>query len=899
MGLLTRPGRRNANDGETALQAGDLLAVEALDKQGLLITSEGALVRYLRVAPKNPLVMGDAERAQVAQAFGKLASRIGVGQVLQFYVEASPIDLDDLLAESRAEHDHATRALRQGDSAQRERADALGRLAAAQQESLRQHADEQAAVALAYYVVVPLVPDQGPRLDWRQLLPVRRAKLPTAGLSRRLASHRRVARESLALTDSIRDDLEALDLSGHMLAGPEVADLLWRRFNPTTADRTPDRRPGAQESRLALVGELDQLADAREAAQAGHSLREALGASMALFSDPRHSAHDRDLEQTVYVASQPDATYFGWLLDAMQVRRPFTLSVYVHAGDRLRERARHKARHRRLFGVNRGAEMRGRVVDYEMLAQEEEAAELIKELSGQERASVFQVSIYQSIRERGPGADAVQLAEAVEETTREITAASDARVNGGQLRQPALWQSSLPLGRDVAAKTRKYVTRHVGDTVPLVGTSCGSPSGIPFAFTDPGRTVELINPFDPAHENALMLVNARSGGGKTFAVILLLARLLAHGMRGFVIDRAGHFEFLCDLVPGAQHLTIGASADEHAVNPWDTPDPAHPSIEKITYLVGLHALLVGDHRAGDDSYGLDALERNLLEVAIRAVYSRAAAEGATPRESMLQEELRRRAGAEADAGAEEVASVLRTLAERLQSFCGEGSYAYLLDRDTTVPADAPLVVFDTRKVPRDLVAAVLFVLVEHVTTRIEQASDERLLTEGLGTFEDRYALVIDEAWKLVERPATGEWVNDLARRARHLGLFLIAISQQLSDFAGPYGKALIHNSTQQLFLRQKPDELRWVADALHLTDAEIGAISRLKTVKRAYSQAYWINGSRGRGTIALRVGPTEYWLATSDPLRDAPERARALAANNGDAWQTVADLAARGLQAVD
>ena len=53
------------------------------------------------------------------------------------------------------------------------------------------------------------------------------------------------------------------------------------------------------------------------------------------------------------MATPPDATYFGWLLEAMEVSRPFTLSVHVHALDRLRERARHKARHRRLFGVNR------------------------------------------------------------------------------------------------------------------------------------------------------------------------------------------------------------------------------------------------------------------------------------------------------------------------------------------------------------------------------------------------------------------------------------------------------------------------------------------------------------------------------------------------------------------
>jgi hypothetical protein len=494
-------------------------------------------------------------------------------------------------------------------------------------------------------------------------------------------------------------------------------------------------------------------------------------------------------------------------------------------------------------------------------------------------------------------ADPVQLAEAVELATRQLTGASDAKVHRAQLyRLWEVWESSLPLGRDVARLTHTYFTRHVGDTVPLVGTSCGSPLGIPFAFTDPGREVVHINPFDPAHDNGTLLVNAKSGGGKTFLVNVLIARCLAHGMQVFVIDRAGHYEFLCLLVPGARHVTIGASADEHTVNPWDVADPANPPIEKIAYLVGLHALLVGDHRAGEDSYGLDALERNLLEVAIRSTYARAAQERVAPREALLYEELRRRASDEAAAGADEVASVLRTLAERLSSFVGEGSYAYLLDRETTVPADAPLIAFDTRKVPRELSAAVLFVLAEHVTARIERQA-QRLTHHGdEATFVGRTMLVIDEAWKLVERRATGEWVNEIARRSRHLGLFLVAISQQLSDFAGAYGKALLRNATQLMFLRQAPDELAYIQDAARLSDAELRTIGRLKTVKRAYSQLYWINGTRGAGTVALRVGPTEYWIATSDPLRDVPRRLRALDDAGGDPRRALEALTAHDLK---
>ena len=41
---------------------------------------------------------------------------------------------------------------------------------------------------------------------------------------------------------------------------------------------------------------------------------------------------------------------------------------------------------------------------------------------------------------------------------------------------------------------------------PLVGTGCGSPTGIPFAFADPGRTVEMLNPYDEEHANHTLVI---------------------------------------------------------------------------------------------------------------------------------------------------------------------------------------------------------------------------------------------------------------------------------------------------------------------------------------------------------------------------------------------------------
>jgi hypothetical protein len=141
----------------------------------------------------------------------------------------------------------------------------------------------------------------------------------------------------------------------------------------------------------------------------------------------------------------------------------------------------------------------------------------------------------------------------------------------------------------------------------------------------------------------------------------------------------------------------------------------------------------------------------------------------------------------------------------------------------------------------------------------------------------------EELWKLVERRVTG--VDQRARRrARDPEIFLVCVTQQRSDLAGPWGKALLDNSTMQLFLRRSPDELGHLREALKLTDAEVAQIAHLKTDKWRAAQAYLINGTRGRRTVSVRLGPREYWICTSDPISDVPEREAALRQTDEDAW---------------
>src|SRR5215210_4152310 len=94
---------RTASERRELPQAGELAAVEAVDRGGVVITSDGAFVRVLQVTPPNPLILADEDRQAVAAGFCHLIGRLRAGQSLQFYLDARPIRLEDLLADARRE----------------------------------------------------------------------------------------------------------------------------------------------------------------------------------------------------------------------------------------------------------------------------------------------------------------------------------------------------------------------------------------------------------------------------------------------------------------------------------------------------------------------------------------------------------------------------------------------------------------------------------------------------------------------------------------------------------------------------------------------------------------------------------------------------------------------------
>jgi hypothetical protein len=867
--------------------AGDLLPIEAIERSGLAVTSEGAFVRALSVGVFNPQTLDGPDEQRIAAGLCALIGRLRAEETMQFYVTGSPVD-------RRAIADDITRQVASlagdrpigGQQAASPLSLSQWRMHDAIQQGVIQHSETHAAMQRACYLILPFLPEDKSARSFaaavRAALPGTR-KLQSASLRRGARAHRRASRESHARMDVTRADLEALGVQARPLSGEEFAALMAAPLSEVA------KAPSATGFTDVVLGGLDQIADTADAAKAAEALRSRIARTPI---DLKRSNHDisigRDVEQTIFVSGTADATRFAWLMQALLTRSPHRLSVYITATDRASEKRRLKLNYKRLREAN--AMMRGRgSTDFDRDEHEAELAGALQDMAGHDRAGFFRVSIYMTLRAPGPDPDLDALAESVKWCHDALADVSDASVDDGVYGQHVLFSSTLPLGRDEAGRTRKYGVRNAGDTIPLIGTSCSSPRGIPFAYSDPGAELQLFNPWDREHSNGMATFTGLSGSGKTTLMNKLLGSVVAVGASGFVFDRAGHFRTLTTLIDGSAHLQLGADSDQHAINPWDVNDPVKVAPSKVAFLVSLHSVLMG----GQDAMTLT--QRSLLADAIRGAYARSVQVGEAPRELHLHTELLARA-AEREGEAPEQSVVLRDLAQRIGEFCGDGAYSWLLDRPTTVNRDAPLVVFDSREIPEEVLQTSLFAQMEFVRRALERRrvdpdlvelrSDPALLAAG------RSVLLIDEGWRLFQSMELGQYANDMARRSRHLNLAFWVASQYPKDFDTDAGRALMSGASQHFFLEQKDaEQMEFAAQAAQLSDRAAGLIGRLKTQKGRESGVVWVNGRYGVGRVAVRLGALEYWAYTSEPNHDVPMRDAAIEAHDGNVWAALAALA--------
>jgi hypothetical protein len=155
--LITwRTGPRNLRPGPAKGSAAALLGVAAIEPDGLLIRDDGSHVRYLEVTRVNPLVLEPAEAERVSSAFAQVAARLPDSQSLQLYVQATPLELEEILAVETHRCEQAAGAAQ--DSGEPGRAKAIRALGIAHERTIRHAAETVYPLHLRHYVVCPGTP---------------------------------------------------------------------------------------------------------------------------------------------------------------------------------------------------------------------------------------------------------------------------------------------------------------------------------------------------------------------------------------------------------------------------------------------------------------------------------------------------------------------------------------------------------------------------------------------------------------------------------------------------------------------------------------------------------------------------------------------------------------------
>lgn len=872
----------------------DLLDIAAIEPHGLIVTSSGRYVRMLALdRVPNLFSAPDVDLESVLESREALCGSIPDNQEVLFLINRDPMPAALVGAEDTA----VARAVAQHDLRLEDRDSARTRLRlnqmTAQTLELAATGDLGASWARHYAIVVwtPVAESMNER--FADLRDRREEHAKVLDFTR----HYEAASDSadfLATVSAILSDQEVVT---RRVDGPEALSLTWERLHPAAGPHPePERlaalcapiieqQPAAAAARRAeLVNELCAGLPDYEIPEAGID-----------NNDPRWLRHsDGTLEEVLYLSRQPQTTDPWWLDSLSLTSLSSTLLVRIRPHERAITRMKISANARRKNDVLDTQERKGRRVTREDLRVIEEVEAAEDDMAQRAGATIYSVGIYVSLRCTWGDQDALK--RTASRRAKEFSSSVDARLMRGYRTNLRGFVSTLSLGEDRLKRTTKWAHRNTANLIPLSSSRCAHDVGIPLGISIPHGTLERFDPFDTRSGTHVTVVSGGSGKGKTFTTNSLLLRAVSQGMRLIIVDRSSaagpngrrvgsHYDPILSLIPGSARVSIGADEHSARINPWDVADVANPPIERVEALLAIHSLLIGE-AIGDNTTDkrLTADDRALLANGIAAVYERCARENRAPTESLLIDELKRELAQHTDDG---MRSRITSLLVRLQAYWGDGLLAYLLDRPTNVPTDSPALLFDIAGVPDPILPAVLTIAMTYIDAEAErlQALRQSGASDSPGYFDTLCALV-EEGWKVTKTRAGAEWMDEEARRSRHLGFWLIFITQQLIDLQGEGGEALLGQAAALIIHKSKSGTVDPIAKAAGLTDSDLRQIRRLTTKKGEHADAFVVTEA-GRGTIRVSLSSAEYWAIASDPRRDQPLRTRALDETGGDPWAAI------------
>ncbi len=805
----------------------DLLPVLAVEEHHF-VTIDGHVGAALACTGINLAIQSDEAAATIAALFADTLNYLPLGAHLELLAINTPLRGEEWVPRHLAQYAPP--------------AGLSGYLASLTDAYQREVADQHIP-DLRFYAILSL---PGAR-ERRGVIASRRHR-PRA-LRRNRAAHREALADLAQAASELSHALAELEIVATPLGRQGLLDLLWQCANPTWSQAV--------------------VAPYREASPADlRTLRDRLGQSR-LLRRADMLCLDRGYETTMALRALPDGTFPGWLRALMATGVAFRFAVHIESLAKEKERQSLTRTLRQRHAVLAERQHQGSSPDIEQEEAYAEAQDLLRAMATTDLRT-FRTAVFVTVRASTPDT----LAAAARAVGKALGDAGGTAIDRCQLYQDVVWRATLPLARNPAGMTYRTVTTNLADTLPFLHHRAGTRGGALIGFSHPGHEVVTLDMYDPSLDNSNLTCLGISGSGKTMFAQSFALKHIARGGRVIVLDRStGHWDDLVAAVPGAVvHRVLLDSG--FRINPWELPRHANePSQTKVEYLLDLHTLLVGELHGGTPA--LTAQERAVLEGACRGVYR----EEQKPYERHLFDWLRKEEAREVGEGSDSLRRQhYRALAERLVPYVHGGTYAGLLDGPTTVRPDALLEVFNFKGLADRLVPLAMLPLIEYIWAVIADPTRPTLV-------------VLDEGWSLLNNPASARFVAEATRTGRHHGIITLNLSQMVTDYEGPLGRAVIDNASVSLLLAQSDHALPTVQSVFHLSADERAMVGRLRTVRQVRAGAY-LHSRRGAdsGEISLSVTPEEYWLFTSVPAERRLRQA-AIARHGGDVWAAVRELA--------
>lgn len=547
--------------------------------------------------------------------------------------------------------------------------------------------------------------------------------------------------------------------------------------------------------------------------------------------------------RTLYVYGYPREIYTGWISSIINIDEVIDVSMFIYPVesqvvlDNLRKKVGQLEASMQLDAEH------GKVRDVGLEAAYNDAEELRRQLQrGEQR--FFRYGLYVTIY-----ADSLDELNFIQHKIETILGQQMVMSKVASSQQEQGLNSTVPQMTDQLQIRRNMNTGAVSTSFPFTSADLTQDDGILYGINMHNQGLVIFDRF--SLENANMVVFAKSGAGKSFAVKLEALRTMMMGADILIVDPENEYQKLAEAV-GGSYIRLSLNS-EMRINPFDLPrvidsDEADNSLRaNLVTLHGLLRLMLGGASAqvqGGGSALMPALspsEEADLDQALIDTYARVGItsdplthNSPPPTIGDLYETLLHMGGNGPQ------------LAQRLRKYTS-GTFAGIFSQQSNVDINNNMVVFNIRDLEDELRPVAMYIVLSHIWNRIRTEQKKRML-------------IIDEAWQLMKYDDSANFMFSLAKRARKYFLGLTTISQDVEDFMGSkMGRAIVANSSMQLLLKQSTSAVDVLGDVFKLTDEE-----RKRLANFPVGQGLFFAG-QNHVHIQVIASPTEQQLITTNP----------------------------------